>query len=211
MGMEHDDTTKEKIINRTTPKVLYKTVLVGAFLGVTWAASLRSWMQGLALHFGDRPEMTWNGTFLLILIPAGVMGALLATGDYYREQYGNMKWQWAGLAPLLMMIVPMIATPNFIPTLMETGNGGGAIAVTLFGMLGGHALSGRGPVLSRVLTGLAGGGMSIFFGSAIYSSTIVTFIYYPNRAFGILHFLLLMTLLMWAASLPYRKLEIDND
>ena len=210
MYIEHDDTVKEKLMNRTMPIDLYKKILLGAFLGLAWASSLRSWMQDLALHYGDRPVMTWNGTFISILIPAGVMGALLATGDYYRKQNHSPRWQWAGLAPLLLVIVPMIATPNFIPILMETGNGGGAIAVTLFGMLGGHALSGRGPVLGRLLTGLAGCGMSILAGFSIYSPNIATIKYHPDLAFGILYFLLLMALLMWAASLPYRQQKFGD-
>lgn len=191
-------------------KELWKKIALGSFLSLAWATSLRSWMQGLALHFGDEPELSWNGTYLLILIPGAVTGALLAIGDYFRQRRGNPKWQWAGFAPLLMVLVPFLGTPNFISILRETGNGGGAIGVTVLGMIGGFALSGRGPIFTRILAGIIAGGLSIFFGYAIYSPNLALIKYYPLQVFGILHFLLLMSILMWAASLPYRKIDFGE-
>ncbi len=119
--------------------------VIGAFLGLTWATSLRGWMVLLALGFEEEPQLTWAGTFLGILLPAALMGALLGGAEHAQITRGSKLWRWAILAPLLLAIGPALVTENFFAILFTTGMGGGAIGVALIGLLGGYAVAGRGP------------------------------------------------------------------
>ena len=130
--------------------------VIGSFLGLMWAASLRGWMVLLASGFGERPQLTWEGTFLGILLPAALVGALLGGAEHARITRGSKLWRWAILSPLLLAIAPAIVTENFFTILFTTGMGGGAIGVALIGVLGGYAVAGRGLWWARGLSGLLG-------------------------------------------------------
>lgn len=82
---------------------------------------------------GVESTFTWSGTF----------GALLA------------------LAPLTLAVAPMLL-PGAVSALLTTGIGGGALAVAGMGIVGGYALSGRGPRSAR----LASGALSVAFAFA---------------------------------------------
>ncbi|NUR92372.1 MAG: hypothetical protein HOY71_50575 [Nonomuraea sp.] len=53
-------------------------------------------------------------------------------------------------SPLLLSLV-LFSDPAGLAQFFRDGIGGGALAVPLFGMMGGYALSGRGPLWPRVL------------------------------------------------------------
>jgi hypothetical protein len=168
-------------------------------------ASLRTWMVLLALKLGDSPHFTWEGTFGAILLPTALVGAVLGGATYVAESSDRKWWRWAILLPLLLVLGPVIFTKDFIPNLITTGMGGGAIGVLLTGILGGYAFSGFGAQWIRWISGL----LSLFFTlGAVYG------IYYAagpatvtpgvNEAFGALLFVLLMTLLVAGVSTPSR-------
>jgi len=183
------------------------TMLVGAALGLTWGASLRAWMTTLALYFGDRPEMSWEGTFLATLLPATSMGALLG-GAYYAPQAKDSKrWRWTAIAPLLLVLGSVIFVEDFIPTLINTGLGGGAIAVTLIGLIGGYAISGRGPLWGRVVAGVICGAFLIALAGGVYFADRTSGPIQPDETFGLLFFILLMGVFIVGASVPYRIVE----
>lgn len=182
-----------------------KQVLYGAFLGLTWGASLRAWMTVLTLEFGSRPEFTWSGTFGAILLPAALVGALLGKAAHAAETSGNKWWRWATLSPLLLMVAPMLITENFITTLVTTGMGGGAIAVALIGLCGGYAFSEWGPRGLRWVAGFLAVSLTLasvygfYFASGAVSATPTS-----SEVFGGLLYVLLLAGLVAGVSAPSR-------
>lgn len=61
-------------------------------------------------------------------------------------------WRWLAASPLLFSAVLFSNGLDF-SGLLEDGIGGGAIGVPAVGMLGGFAISGRGPLVGRLLCG----------------------------------------------------------
>jgi hypothetical protein len=152
-------------------------------------------MVGLALQFGASPQFTWEGTFGGILLPAATVGAILGVAAS-GEGASARKWRrWAALSPVLLVLAPAIVTDNFIPTLVTTGIGGGAVGVALIGLAGGYALSGAGPRWLRWAAGafaaLLAVGSAVGFAFAGGGSTGA-----PAKVFGGLLFALLMALLV---------------
>ena len=185
---------------------------VGAVLGLGWGAALRGWMVVLALQFGERPHFTWQGTFGGILLPAAIMGAMLGVAAGAEGPSARKRRRWAKLSPLLLVLGPAITTENFIPTLITTGMGGGAIGVALIGMSGGYALSGTGPRWMRRVAGvfavLLAAGSAVGFGFAGGGSSDT-----PAKVFGGLLFALLMVLLVVGigASTPDRPTRLATS
>ncbi len=182
-------------------------MVIGSLLGLMWAAALRGWMVLLALGFGEQPQLTWEGTFLGILLPAALVGALLGGAEHARITRGSKGWRWAILAPLLLAIAPAIVTENFFTILLTTGMGGGAIGVALIGLLGGYAVAGRGPWWTRVVSGSLGsvlllGIAGLFFGDPQSPLSAA------GKAFGGTYGLLLMVLLIAGSSIPHRR-QVD--
>jgi hypothetical protein len=177
----------------------------GAFLGLVWGASLRAWMSMLALQLGDRPTITWVGTFAGILLPATLVGVLVGLAVYVAETSSRERWRWVLLSPLILILGPATTNPGFLSTLLATGMGGGAIGVALVGMLGGYAISGVGPRWTRTSCGF----LAVLFGlaSIVPSYMAGRSLATPPRAgeaFGGLLFILLMVVLVAAISAPSR-------
>jgi hypothetical protein len=124
---------------------------VGGVCGLAWAAGLRGFMAALA---GSGSEVAWYGTFAQILLPGVITGVLLGWAEYLRRTGGRRGWRWLALAPLAFPLF-VFATPQGLEALLEAGLGGGALAIPLFGMAGGYALSGRGPRWARITLGIA--------------------------------------------------------
>lgn len=190
-------------------KAMTKRAAVGALLGLAWGAGLRSWMVVLALEFGERPSFTWQGTFGGILLPAATMGAMLGAATCAEGPSARKWWRWVVLSPVLLVLGPAIATKDFIPTLLTTGLGGGAIGVALIGLLGGYALSGIG---ARWLRRVAGFLTILFmvasafgFSFAGAGSTVT-----PSKVFGAVLFVLLMALLVAGMGAPKLILPPGN-
>lgn len=83
----------------------------------------------------------------------GGVGAPLAWAEYVRRTGGRPRWRWLALSPLVFAGVHFSA-PTDPGGFLEDGVGGGAIAVPLFGMAGGFAMSGRGGRRARLVAGL---------------------------------------------------------
>jgi hypothetical protein len=125
-------------------------LIIGGVSGLAWAASLRGFMTEIA---GNASEMTWLGTFGWILLPGVVTGLLLGWAEHLRRTGGRRGWRWLAAAPLTFasVLVPGLLDPA---TMFSGGVGGGAIGVPVYGMLGGFALTRRGPIWARVLCGV---------------------------------------------------------
>lgn len=120
-------------------------VLGGAVCGLAWAAALRAFMAEVA---GPASTFQWFATFEGILLPGAVAGGLLGWAEQRRRT--GRRSGWLVLAPLVFVL----ATPSVLVSVVTDGGiGGGAIAIPLFGIAGGYALSGRGPRWTRWAAG----------------------------------------------------------
>lgn len=117
-----------------------RLVLLGAVVGLAWAASLRGYMMVLA---GPASTFTFSGTFGIIL-PAGILvGALLGWAEYQRR--AGHRYPLLIGAPLLLGLIPDLLTAE--PDL-------GPVTLAVLAMVGGYAVSGRGPRWGRVVAGV---------------------------------------------------------
>jgi hypothetical protein len=127
-----------------------RLILLGAVLGVAWAASLRGFMMVLA---GPDSTFTFTGTFGIIIPTGTLVGALLGWAEYQRRighRYGLLI-----AAPLLIGIIPNLAT---------AGLDAGPIDLALVAMAGGYAISGRGPLWARIVAGTVNlAGIAVIF------------------------------------------------
>jgi hypothetical protein len=115
-------------------------ILVGAVCGLAWAASLRAFMMVLA---GPDSTFTYSGTFGIIIPTGTLVGALLGLAEYQRRighQFGPLI-----AAPLLIGIIPNLVT---------AGLDAGPIGLAVIAMIGGYAVSGRGPLWTRIVAGI---------------------------------------------------------
>lgn len=154
---------------------------------------------------GADSAFDWLGTFVGLLLPATTTGALLGLAEAIRRAGGRRHWRRLALAPLLLAVVPLLL-PDALLALLTQGLGGGAIAVALFGMGAGWALSGRGPRWGRIAVGtlcllgdLAIVASSPFIGGARLALTT------PRGAWLAVLLTGLLLLLALAASIPHRR------
>lgn len=110
-------------------------VLMGGVCGLAWATGLR----GLMAEIAGPASTVSRSTFGMILLPGVIVGALLGWAEHLRRTGGRRGWRWLALSPLVFAAF----------TLSD-----GGLAVPLFGMAGGYALSGRGPVGARIASGM---------------------------------------------------------
>lgn len=186
----------------------FPSAVLGAIGGIAWAASLRGWMVEIA---GPETEFGWIGTFAQILAPGALVGLLLGLADYARRTGGRPGWRWLAAAPLLLGIAPLL-TPGALDLLLNTGLGGGAIAVVLIGILGGFAVSRRGPLWLRIVCGvlaaalIAAGGVASFGFDAPVAAD-----WEPRQAWSAVLFVSLMIVFVFACSLPHRRVVVRSQ
>lgn len=82
-----------------------RLILLGAILGLTWAAGLRGYMMQLA---GPTSTFTFSGTFGIILPAGTLVGALLGWAEYQRR--AGYQYRLLIGAPLLLAILPSLLT-----------------------------------------------------------------------------------------------------
>ena len=123
---------------------------LGALGGLAWACALRSFMAAVA---GDDSGVDWGLTFGYILLPGAVIGGLLGWAEFLRRHRDGPRRRRLAYAPLLFaaVLLPGLLHPE---SFLAGGIGGGAIGVPVIAMLGGFAISGRGPAWGRALAGL---------------------------------------------------------
>jgi hypothetical protein len=110
---------------------------------------------------GSASSVEWVGTFVWVLLPGVLTGALLGWAEHLRRTGGRRGRRWLATAPLLfsgVLVYGMITAPGGpmagLEEFLADGLGGGAIGVPLFGMAGGYALRGRGRLWGRIVCGL---------------------------------------------------------
>ena len=176
-------------------------LLLGALVGLAWACGLRGFMAEVA---GDDSGVSWGMTFGYVLLPGVVTGLLLGWAEHLRTSGGRRGWRWLALAPLTFTAVLFSEGPLGFLGILEDGLGGGAIGVPLYGIVGGYALSGRGPLWARVVCGLLA-----FTVVPIWALTVTSFAAHlaldtPRGAWVAVHYYSLMLILMLGCSIPHR-------
>lgn len=121
-------------------------IAFGVVTGIAWAAALRAYM---ALLVSSASQVDWAATFVGILLPGAILGGLLAWAELLRRGGGARHARWLVLAPIVLAVFPMLL-PGAVVALVTTGLGGGAPAIAVYALVGGFALSGRGPLAARI-------------------------------------------------------------
>ena len=175
-------------------------IALGTLCGLAWACALREFMAQVV---GDDSEVQWVNTFGFILLPGTVIGALLGWAEHLRRTGGRPHWRWLALAPLLFAAI-LFSNPLDIGGLLEDGVGGGAIGVPVIAMLGGYAVSGRGPAWPRRLAGI------VFLAGLVTWLVVATDVGGPSFSLTTVHGLWastlyesLLVLFALAASVPH--------
>jgi hypothetical protein len=177
------------------------TVLVGGLCGLAWAAGLRGFMAQIA---GPESSVDWAGTFGWILVPGIGVGALLGWAEHLRTSGGRRRWRWLALAPLLFSAI-LFSRPLDLLSIFEDGVGGGAIGVSLYGLLGGYALSGRGPRWARIVSGVVA-----LTAIPIWALTVTSFagpglaLQTPRGAWVAAYYWSFLAVLSLACAIPHR-------
>ena len=176
-------------------------LLVGGLCGLAWAAGLRGFMAQIA---GSESTVDWAGTFGWILLPGIGVGALLGWAEHLRTSGGPRGWRWLALSPLLFSAI-LFSRPLDMLSIFEDGLGGGAIGVPLYGMLGGYALSGRGPRWARIVSGAVA-----LTAIPIWALTVTSLagpglaVDTPRGAWVAVYYWSFLTVLMLACAIPHR-------
>ena len=177
------------------------TVLVGGLCGLAWAAGLRGFMAQIA---GSASGVDWAGTFGWILGPGIGVGALLGWAEHLRRSCGRPGWRWLALSPLLFSAI-LFSLPLDLSSILADGLGGGAIGVSLYGLLGGYAVSGRGPRWARILSGAG-----FLTAIPIWALTVTAFagpglaLDTPRGAWVAIYFWSFLAVLALACAIPHR-------
>jgi len=135
-------------VSEAPTRLSWKLGAIGGLAGLAWGAGFRSYMWQIS----GTPHVNWAGTFLGILLPGAVTGALLGIAEARRRAGRKRGLKWFALAPLAFAVAPLLF-PGAVWTLLTTGLGGGAIGVAVLAIAGGFAL-GAGPLWARILTGI---------------------------------------------------------
>ena len=179
-------------------------LLIGGICGLAWAASLRGLMTQIA---GSETTMSWSGTFGWVLLPGIGTGALLGWAEHLRRTGGRRGWRWLALSPLLfasVLLTGIVDSAGFF----EGGVGGGAIGVPVYCMVGGYALSGRGPSWARIVCGLVFlTAIPIWAFTAVGIGGPAMALTTPRGAWVALHYWSLLAVLALACAIPHRRLE----
>lgn len=180
---------EEPAIRPRLPSVLLtmRLVFLGALLGLTWSASLRGWMIQLA---GADSRYTWIGTFVCLLLPGAVVGAVLAWSRHRPRR-------WHIFAPLLFPL-GVLAVPGAIPHLLATGQGSASIGMVLLAMLAAYSLAAHSPVWLLIPSAL--------LGFALIPIVLLSSLSSPKATWSGLLFSCLYLTLVLACTIPHRAL-----
>ena len=183
-------------------------VLLGGLFGLAWAAGMRGFMAQIVQ---EDSSVSWSGTFGYILLPGLLIGLFLGWAEHLRNTGGRRGWRWLALSPLLFAAVLFSEGPQGVFGIFENGLGGGAIGVPLYAMAGGYAISGRGPIWSRITCGALA-----LTAIPIWALTVESFagaelaVVTPRGLWVALYYWSFLALLMIAAAIPHRC-PVDDD
>lgn len=107
------------------------SMLIGALLGLTWAAGFRGFMVEIA---GSTSVFGWYATFVGVIGSGAIVGGLLGWADHIRRTGGRARWRWLALSPLILGLLPL-TVPGTIALLAQgIGTAGMAVALIAIGL-----------------------------------------------------------------------------
>jgi hypothetical protein len=186
-----------------TPRGAWSFVSLGALCGLGWACALRSFMAEVA---GSESGVEWLNTWGFILLPGTLIGALLGWAEFLRRTGGRPHWRWLTLAPLLFAAILVRGLIEDPTRMFEGGIGAGTIAIPVLCIIGGHAMSGRGSLWSRVSAGVLGTATLVVWplsGTAVGGPSFA--LTTPHGLWATVLYDALLVTLALAASVPQRK------
>jgi hypothetical protein len=101
--------------------------------------------------------------------------------------------------------VAALAPPGALQTLLTTGIGGGAVVLPIIGMLGGYAISGRGPLWARIVTGAITAAALVGTAISVPIVNPALRLTEPRGIWVVLLIECLIVILIAACSIPHRK------
>jgi hypothetical protein len=152
-------------------------------------------------------EVHWAGTFVWIVLPGVLIGALLGLAEHRRRIGDRRHWRWFVASPLLFAAV-LLSRPWDMGSLFEDGIGGGTIGVPVIGMLGGYAIAGRRP-WARVVGGLlALSSIPVwaYFATDIGGASLA--VDTPRGAWVALYYYAFLAVLALGCAIPHRTARI---
>jgi hypothetical protein len=151
---------------------------------------------------GHESVFTWGGTFGALLVPGALTGGLLGWAEYRRRTGRRRGQAWLTLAPLPFVVAPILL-PGALRQLVTSGLGSGAIAVALMGVVGGYALSGRGPRWPRVLCGVVSTAFAVALAGTVPGMSGQS-LAEPRAAWAVVLAAALFAVLALGCSIPFR-------
>ena len=112
--------------------------------------ALRAFMWEVA---GADAAVHWVGTFVWVLLPGAVVGALLAAGEHRSRSGPVPHRRWLVWSPMLFAAV-LLQDPLDLARVIEDGVGASAVLVPAICMIGGYAVAGRGRAVVRLSCGV---------------------------------------------------------
>lgn len=125
------------------------SVLIGALLGLTWAAGFRGFMVEIA---GSDSVFGWYGTFVGVLGGGAIVGGLLGWAEHIRRNGGNARWRWLALSPLILGLLPLTVPGTIAQLAQGIGTAGIGVALVAIGL--GYAVGGSRRPWVRALIGV---------------------------------------------------------
>jgi hypothetical protein len=197
----------QRIGRPTMAPARWMAVGAGALCGVAWAAALRAFMWEVA---GPDAGVEWAGTFVWVLLPGAVIGALLGWAEHRRWSGPVPCRRWLIWAPMLFAAV-LLQDPRDLVDGFEGGIGLAAVAVPAICMAGGYGLAGRGPAWLRVI------GILVLVGTvpawALSASDVggpSMGLDNPHGAWAAVLYWALLATFSLAASIPHRRAVVSG-
>ena len=177
----------------------WQAAVIGGLAGLAWSASLRAFMSEVA---GEDSAVSWSGTFVWVLLPGVVVGALLAHAEW-RRHFGPVPHRSALVWSPLLFGAVLLSAPLSLGS--EGAVGVSAVAVPAICMVGGYAIAGCGPVAVRFLCGVVfASSVPIWVLTAVDVGGPTLSVTQPHGAWAAVLYWSLLATLALAAAVPHR-------
>ena len=178
------------------------SVLIGALLGLTWAAGFRGFMVEIA---GGASVFGWYATFVGVLGSGAIVGGLLGWADHIRRTGGRSHWRWLALSPLILGLLPLTVPGTIAMLAQGIGTAGMGVALIALGL--GYAVgSSRRPLLLAVIGVLsAAAAIALVAMTPVISDGRVSFAEPRGAWAGVLELSSILVLGL-ATSIPFRRI-----
>ncbi len=177
-----------------------REVSIGALCGLAWACGLRGFMTQVTT---GRSTITWTGTFIWILAPGIVIGALLGLAEHIRRTSNDPRGRWLVWSPFVFsLVLPVSLIMN--GSTFEGGVGGAALGVPALSVAGAYALAGRRPWVRMACGLIAMSAVPIWAITAPGFGGPQLSIFEPKGAWVAIYFWSFLAMLMIGTAIPLK-------